>query len=185
MEYSVIRSDRRSSAVEIKNYKVIIRVPKHYTDAMIEAVVQKNRKWIETHLAKVENERKRAESQPKLTEKELLELIESAKVVIPKRVEYFSSVIGVTYNRVSIRYLRTQWGSCSSRGNLSFNYMLMLAPPEVLDSVIVHELCHRKQMNHSEKFYAEVMRVFPDYPKANQWLHENGNILMTRLETEE
>ena len=72
-------------------------------------------------------------------------------------------------------------GSCSSKGNLNFNCLLMLAPPKVLDSVVVHELCHRKEMNHSKRFYAEVLRVFPDYWAQDKWLKENGNILMSML----
>ena len=89
--------------------------------------------------------------------------------------------MGVTYNRITIRHQKTRWGSCSSQGNLNFNCLLMLTPPEVIDSVVVHELCHRKEMNHSDRFYAEVLRVFPNYPKCRKWLKDNGSLLMMRL----
>ena len=67
------------------------------------------------------------------------------------------------------------------QSNLNFNCLLMLAPPEVIDSVVVHELCHRKEMNHSPRFYAEVYRVFPEYDKWNKWLKENGGSLLSRM----
>ncbi|MBR4241372.1 MAG: M48 family metallopeptidase, partial [Eubacterium sp.] len=75
----------------------------------------------------------------------------------------------------------TKWGSCSSKGNLNFNCLLMLTPPEVIDSVVVHELCHRKEMNHSKRFYDEVLRVYPDYKKWNKWLKDNGSAIMNRM----
>ena len=86
-------------------------------------------------------------------------------------------MLGVTYGRITIRNQRSKWGSCSSKGNLNFNCLLMLTPPEVIDS----ELCHRKEMNHSERFYAEVLRIFPDYYKWNKWLKENGGAIIARM----
>ncbi|MBQ1233170.1 MAG: M48 family metallopeptidase, partial [Clostridia bacterium] len=79
------------------------------------------------------------------------------------------------------RTQKTRWGSCSSKGNLNFNCLLLLAPPEVLDCIVVHELCHRKQMNHSSAFYAEVLRVMPDYHTRHAWLKKNGTALMGRV----
>lgn len=79
-----------------------------------------------------------------------------------------------------IRKQRSKWGSCSSKGNLNFNCLLMPAPPEVLDSV-VRELCHRREMNHSERFHAEVLRVFPEYYKWSRWLKDNGAMLIARM----
>ena len=101
--------------------------------------------------------------------------------VIPARVAYFAPLVGVTYGRITIRNQRSRWGSCSSKGNLNFNCLLMLAPPEVLDSVIVHELCHRLEMNHSKRFYAHVHRVYPEYDRAHAWLKEHGTELMLRM----
>ena len=93
----------------------------------------------------------------------------------------YAEKLGVSYGRITIRNQRSRWGSCSGKGNLNFNCLLMLAPPEVLDSVVVHELCHLRQMNHSERFYAEVLRVFPDYWRCHRWLKENGGALMQRM----
>lgn len=120
-------------------------------------------------------------SAKKLTFDEIRQLAAQAVEVIPARVRHFAPLIGVTYGRITIRNQRTKWGSCSSNGNLNFNCLLMLTPPEVIDSVVVHELCHRKEMNHSEKFYAEVAKVFPEYKKWDKWLKENGKTLMAMM----
>ena len=92
--------------------------------------------------------------------------------------------MGVSYGAVTIRSQKTKWGSCSAKGNLNFNCLLMLTPPEIIDSVVVHELCHRKEMNHSERFYRELFRVFPAYSECRNWLKENGGGIMRRRQTE-
>ena len=113
---------------------------------------------------------------------EIRQLADKALEIIPGRVNYYAPLVGVTYGRITIRNQRSKWGSCSSKGNLNFNCLLMLTPPEVIDSVVVHELCHRKEMNHSDRFYSEVLRVFPDYWKWERWLKDNGNILMAMMD---
>lgn len=180
MEFEVIRSGRRTLAAEIKNGRLLIRTPQQIADAEIDAFVRQHRHWIETHLAKAEAQRRELERLEPLPEEELRQLAEQAQRSIPKRVAFYAAQIGVSYGKITIRRQKTRWGSCSAGGNLSFNCLLMLAPPEVLDSVVVHELCHRKQMNHSERFYAEVLRHFPEYWKWNRWLKENGPQLMAR-----
>ena len=117
----------------------------------------------------------------KLTDAEINELKKEAESVIPRRVEYFAGVVGVEYGRITIRCQKTRWGSCSSKGNLNFNCLLMLAPHEVLDSVVVHELCHLKVMNHSQAFYDEVLRAYPNYREDHQWLKDHGGQLMARV----
>ena len=97
------------------------------------------------------------------------------------RAAFFAPLVGVRYGRVSIRSQHSRWGSCSSLGNLNFNCLLLLAPEEVLDYVVVHELCHRLEMNHSPRFWAQVERVLPDYAAARTWLRQNGESLLARL----
>ena len=178
MEYEVIRSRRKTLCAEIKQNRLVIRAPLYASDRAIRTFVAQNRKWIETHLAKACARQQSLEACGTLSPEEIRALADRALEVIPQRVAYYAPLVGVTYGRITIRNQRTKWGSCSAKGNLNFNCLLMLAPPEVLDSIVVHELCHRKVMNHSAAFYAEVLRVFPEYRRWNKWLRENGPLLL-------
>lgn len=182
MEYELIRSNRKSISAEIKGGKLIVRAPFYVTKGTVDRFLTKKKKWIETHLAKAQEREKAKEGIKKLSQEEITALVSRARVVIPERVAYYAPLVGVTYGRITIRRQKSRWGSCSAKGNLNFNCLLMLAPPEVLDSVVVHELCHRKEMNHSDRFYAEVLRVFPDYRTHNKWLKENGTVLMEMID---
>ena len=177
----IIRSSRKTLALEINADGLVVRAPKHVSDAEIKFYIQKHRNWIEKNLKKAQERQTAEENIVPLTDEELKALAKDASTVIKERVEYYAPKVGVTYNRITIRNQRTKWGSCSGKGNLNFNCLLLLAPPEVLDSVVVHELCHLKEMNHSEKFYAEVLRVYPDYPTWNRWLKDNGSLLIKRM----
>lgn len=174
----IIRSRRRTVGLETRADGLIVRAPLHMTQAQIEAVLRKHQRWIETHL-KQAAERETAPAEP-LTREELQRLMERAKLVFPERVRHFAPLVGVEHGRITIRCQKTRWGSCSAKGNLNFNCLLLLAPPEVLDSVVAHELCHRKYPNHSARFYEEVLHVFPDYRKWDKWLKENGASLLQR-----
>ena len=94
--------------------------------------------------------------------------------VLRGRIEYFGGIVGRRPNRVSIREQKTRWGSCSSKGNINLNWKLILAPPECLDYVVIHELCHLHELNHSDKFWQRVGCHMPDYILWKRWLKENG-----------
>ena len=181
MDFELIRCNRKTIGAEIKNNKLIIRAPIFANKIEIENFIAKHKKWIESHLAKANEREERKASIHKLGVEEIKKLKNEASVFIPERVSYYAPLIGVTYGKITIRQQKTRWGSCSSKGNLNFNCLLMLAPPEVVDSVVVHELCHRKEMNHSDKFYKEVIRVFPEYWKWHKWLKDNGDSLLARI----
>ena len=184
MEYTVIRSKRKTMALTLKNGEVIVRAPLKISQSAIDGLVTRNIDWRERQLEKYEKTVERANALPPLGEAELSELAERAKRIIPQRVAYYAPLIGVTYGKISIRRQKTRWGSCNASGDLSFNCLLMLTPPQVLDSVVVHELCHRKEMNHSRAFYAQILRVFPDYYKHHDWLKQNGDMLLRRVRTD-
>lgn len=93
---------------------------------------------------------------------------------VSKRVEHYQNIIGVTVTSVSIRSRKSQWGSCDSNGNLTFSWRLVMARPEAIDYVVVHELCHRLHMDHSRDFWNQVQKYMPDYKKQKQWLEENS-----------
>ena len=111
---------------------------------------------------------------------EILELTSKAKEELPAIVKKYADLMGVTYNRITIRHQKTRWGSCTKTGNLSFNCLLMKMPENVRDYVIIHELAHRKELNHSTKFWAIVAEYCPWYKDAKQWLKDNGQGLMER-----
>lgn len=128
------------------------------------------------------NERQQKMSQvEKLTMEAMHKLANKALEIIPSRAAYFAQLVGVTYGRITICNQKSRWESCSGNGNLNFNCLLMLVPTEVLDYVIVHELCHRKEVNHSQKFWAEVENILPDYRKQKLWLKEHGDEIMMRM----
>ena len=100
-----------------------------------------------------------------------------ARKIFEAKVTYYQQFTGGNYTSITIRDQKTRWGSCSGRGTLSFNWRLILAPPEILDYVVVHELCHLTHMNHSKEFWNLVGSVIPDYKVRRKWLKENGHTL--------
>ena len=181
MNCKIIRSNRKSLGLEVNTEGLIIRAPLQATDAEINMFILQHKGWIEKNLEKVAERQKTIDQLEPLSMDEIRALADKALKIIPERVKFYAPKVGVNYGRITIRNQRSKWGSCSSKGNLNFNCLLMLTPPEVLDSVVVHELCHRKEMNHSDKFYAEVLRVFPEYWKWDKWLKEIGDMLMKRM----
>lgn len=180
-EVSVIKSKRKTISIQVKTNEVIVRAPIRMKQNEIEKFVETKRNWIEKHLESLSEKHKLLENIDPYSDEEIRIFIAKAKEIIPKKVEFYAEKFGVTYNKITIRCQRTRWGSCSSKGNLNFNCLLVLLPDEIIDSVVVHELCHRKQMNHSAKFYAEIEKVFPDYNRCHQWLKQNGDKFMSRI----
>lgn len=179
-EIEIIRSKRKTLALEIKpNGKIIARAPLLISERKIYSFVEEKSSWIEKSLKKLEASKSEL-GQNLLTKAELEELSKQALDYIPKRVEYYSKIVGVNYGRITIRNQKTKWGSCSSKRNLNFNCLLMLAPKEVIDAIVVHELCHIKEMNHSKAFYNEVYKAYPEYDRWNKWLKQNGGAIMSR-----
>lgn len=182
-EITLIRSRRKSLAIEITpELQVVVRAPARMPVREINAFVQEKDDWIRAHLQRMA-EKKRLREQYReqaLSKEELQELATQAMKLIPQKVHYYAQIIGVTYGRITIRNQRTRWGSCSGKGNLNFNCLLLLMPEEVLDYVVVHELCHRKEMNHSARFWEEVEKILPDYRQRRKWLKDNGGRIMDR-----
>ena len=178
----LIRSDRRTISIEIRPSGIIVRAPRRMSSEEISTFLTKKKAWIEKHSRQMREQQETLRQLEPYTPEELKELAVKALIVIPQKVKHYAPLVGVDYGRITIRSQRTRWGSCSSKGNLNFNCLLMLLPDEVIDSVVVHELCHRKHMNHSARFYAEVGKVFPEYKRCDQWLKENGGLYLCRLQ---
>lgn len=194
LEYTLIRSARKTISIEITpDCRVVVRAPKRCSNQEIQEFVMSREPWARKHLSKMEERnalRKEmlGEIQP-LTEAELEELTAAAKKEFPERVRKWTFIVfekdltklGKLNGRVTIRHQKTRWGSCSSKGTLNFNCLLMLAPEDVRDYVVVHELCHLLHMDHSQKFWAEVRRAMPHYKEPLKWLKQNEVALMARL----
>ena len=183
METIVIRSRRKTLSMQVKgDGQVEIRAPLRTSDAEIRHFLETHRRWLEKHLQKAQALQQAKAGVRKLTAAETAELKKKAKRILPERVAYWAPLIGVRPGRIAVRCQKTRWGSCSTKGNLNFNCLLMLAPEGVIDSIVVHELCHLKHMNHSKRFYAEIEKVLPDYRQHQQWLKDNGEFLLARVD---
>ena len=179
---SVIRSNRKSISIEIRqDATILVRVPYHVKNAEINRFIKEKEDWIVKHLKKAEDRQRKMRDIQKLSVEEIQKLTDLALKIIPVKVKYFAGVMNVSYGRITIRNQKTRWGSCSAKKNLNFNCLLMLAPDEVVDYVVVHELCHLIEMNHSKKFWAQVEQVMPDYKKQKQWLKDHGNEIIGRI----
>ena len=179
-EYEIIYSRRKTVAIQVTSEgKVVVRAPYRCPRSFIESFVRGKEDWVLKHLeqAQANLEKRRASARPPLSAEERARYIKIARDIFTRKVEYYARIMGVSYGRISIREQKTRWGSCSSKGNLNFNWRLILAPEEVLDYVVVHELAHRREMNHSKAFYAIVESVLPDYRRAQKWLKDNGQSL--------
>ena len=176
--YTLVRSTRRTISIVIKpNGEVEVRCPKRCSKREVEQFLVSKEDWLRKHL-----EAAAARLEPQiLSAEERKALAKKAAEVLPEKVRRFGAEMGVSCGRITIRSQRTRWGSCSARGNLNFNCLLMLSPEPVQDYVVIHELCHRKEMNHSQAFWAEVEKYCPDYRIHRKWLKENGASLIARL----
>ena len=176
----LVRSSRKTLAVQIRaDGTVIARAPLRMPKDRILCFLSEKASWIRMQQGRMqEREKMRQQARIHLDAAQEKELRERAKSVLAQRTAYFARQVGVTYGRITVRDQKTRWGSCSQTGNLNFNFRLILAPSEVLDYVVVHELCHRRQMNHSAQFWQEVAQVLPDYRERKAWLTENGWRLM-------
>ena len=183
-KYDIIikRSNRKTLAIQITpDAQVIVRAPYRMPDSVIREFIREKEEWIQNHLEKIFQIKETRDQLPRLSYEEIQKLADQALQIIPQRVSHYAPLVGVTYGRITIRNQKTRWGSCSAKGNLNFNCLLMLTPPEVMDYVVVHELCHRKEMNHSTRFWAEVERILPDYKVRRKWLKDHGNSLIARM----
>ena len=181
---AVIKSSRRTMSMEVRpDGSILVRAPFRASAEEIGNFVCSHKSWVEKQRIRMRektDEIRLAEQNP-LSPEDIRRLAEQALRELPPRIAAYAGQMGVTYGRVTIRNQKTRWGSCSSKGNLNFNCLLMLTPREVQDYVIVHELSHRKEMNHSPKFWAVVEEVLPDYKKRRNWLRENGSAIIRRM----
>lgn len=177
-EYEIIYSNRKTLAIQITpDGTVKVRAPRRCPDSTIDRFLQEKQSWILKYVNKAKQNP--IVEKPPLPPSERSRYIRIARDIFTRKTAYYASIMHVTYGRISIREQKTRWGSCSSEGNLNYNWRLIFAPEEVLNYIVVHELAHRREMNHSKAFYAVVESVLPEYKKAQKWLRDNGHSLWT------
>ena len=167
MEYEIVYSNRRTLSLNIKRGALIVRAPFNAKKRDIEKLISEHRDWIDKHLA---ISKRKEELYSSLEDDDIKRLKKLAKTILPKKAKCFAEMMGVNYGRITITSARGRFGSCSSAGNIAFSYRLMLYPEEAIDYVVVHELAHRREMNHSPAFYKIVAAVFPDYKRRAKLL---------------
>ena len=171
---SVIRSARKSLGLEVRDANTVLaRIPARVSDRELKTFVENHRSWIlekTAVMAEREENRKSTPAPPP----ELLSKTDRMKIQlkIGKRVRHYCEIMGVTVGYVTVKNQKTRWGSCSAKGNVNFNYQLAFLPEELLDYVVIHELAHRRHMNHSRAFWAEVEKYCPDYRERREQLKE-------------
>jgi predicted metal-dependent hydrolase len=170
VDYTLIRSQRRTLAVEItRDGRVVVRAPKRLPQQTIDAFVASRAAWIETHLKR---RQQKIDAHPPLTQQQIDALRQKAKAVLPQKVAYWAQKMGVAPTGVKITSARTRFGSCSGKNSLCFSLYLMEYPEDAIDAVVVHELAHIRHRDHSPAFYAEVERWMSDYRQRAKLLKQ-------------
>ena len=170
--YELIRARRKTIAMKVgEDGKIVVRAPYGLAAEAADRFVEAHNKWIVERQQNYENLKL---LKPSYTEEEKGQYREAAKIVLNNKCRRFAERMGVTYGRITVREQKTRWGSCSAAGNLNFNWKLALMPEKIQDYLVVHELAHRKEMNHSERFWAVVAEIIPDYKERRKWLRIHG-----------
>ena len=167
MKYKVIYSKRKTIALSIVDGGLVVKAPLKTKDEVIEAVIIKHARWVGRHLA---SQRRKIEMFSSLSEDDIKLLKKSARIYFKEKIEYFSQIMGIKYSRMTITSAEKRFGSCNSKGNICFSYRLMLYPEAAREYVVVHELAHRIEMNHSPRFYKIIESVLPDYKERKRLL---------------
>lgn len=179
----VLYSRRKTIGITVyPDGRIVLRMPMGEPLENGRRFILEKQGWIRSKLQT--NEERQEDAQAAggfLSNAEITRLADEAGKDLYRRVLHFLPIVGVSIGRVTIRCQKSRWGSCSSAGNINLNCLLMLAPPEIRDYVVVHELSHRLEMNHSPRFWKEVERVLPDYRKSVAWLKTNGPAIMNRV----
>lgn len=182
IEYRLIRAKRKTISLKVERDGTLsVRAPIRMKGEEIDSFVRSKIKWINKCQKEVLDKKKKADALAPIGEKDVEMLKASAKKYLPQRVAYYAKIVGVEYGNITVRCQKSRWGSCTSKGNLNFNCLLMLLPEAVSDYVIVHELCHRRHMDHSPAFWCEVKRYMPDYEKHRAYLRSEGSVLLSRV----
>ena len=166
MKYTIIKSNIKHTYIQIKDGKVIVKAPKRMTNKQIEEIVAKQKKWIEINLKK--EQKMRDELKNPVTQEEQNYL----KTVVTKSIEKYARNVGEVPNKVTIKEMKSAWGSCTGNRNISINSRLAKKEEKLIEYVVLHEICHLKHMNHSKEFWKLVEKNMKDYKMCRKLLKQ-------------
>lgn len=175
--YKIVRSSRQTLSIEVqRGPEVIVRAPAGMALSEITGCIEEKKQWIYKNYSKVMVNNASEFRIPEYMDDAWLRTEGAAR--FQNKVSAWAQQMHIEYGRITIRDQKTRWGSCSSKGNLNFNWRLLMMPEPVMDYVVVHELAHRKEMNHSPRFWEIVGTYIPDYQSKREWLRKNGDVYM-------
>lgn len=167
------RLKRKTLAIQVtRDIHLLIKAPWGMSEREISRFVEQKQFWLYKQAKRMmECKTKHVER----SKEEIRILREQAREILTEKTNVYVQQLGVSYNKIRIGNQTTRWGSCSSKGTISYNWKLVLMPEAIMDYVVVHEVCHLKEMNHSSQFWQLVSRVLPDYEQRRAWLKQHGN----------
>lgn len=165
-EYKIIRSNRKTVSIQVDtDCNITVRAPYKVSEKEIEEFVSDKKEWLEKAVLKQMN---RNRNKKEYTDDEIKILKEKARVILPEKVKYYSSIMGVYPKSIKINSAKKRYGSCSGENNINFSLFLMDKEERFIDYVVVHELAHIKHHNHSKAFYEFIERFMPDYKERKK-----------------
>ncbi len=167
------REQRKTLSIKItREGSLLMKAPLTMREHEIERFIRQKRYWIYKQTKRVIEENQNRVYRSK---EEVTALKRQAREVLTKKSDDYKEILHVNYTRIRIGDQKTRWGSCSSKGTISYNWRLILMPERIQNYVVVHELCHLLEMNHSPAFWKKVSEVLPDYQSSRKWLKEHGS----------
>ena len=172
IQFLIKNSDRakRLRLAVYANAQVVVTVPKGVAKVAIDKFITQKSEWIEEKVAYFSQFKNKQIT--KTSEADFMKYKSEALTLATERVEHFNASYGFSYKQINVKNQKTRWGSCSTKGNLNFNYKIIFLPETVRDYVIVHELCHLKEFNHSRKFWNLISKTIPELSEIKNSLRE-------------
>lgn len=158
---------------------IYVSAPKSLSVNKVLEYVQEKSAWLEKHLVGVEHCSTRTDHPVSTFDPKFLK--QAALEYLTERVAYFENIYQLFCTKIETRKFTARWGSCDRHGVLKFNYQLMLLPKPIIDYIVVHEICHLKELNHGPRFWKLVAQEIPDYAKRRKWLRQNQLRIISSL----